>query len=696
MRKHSVHSWRAPSLIFSLVLAASIFATQTVAVVLPYEPPPPDVLAAEGVTPLNSSTLDASTNFAAPVSGATIDRTGWQITVDSEQAGNSRYNVMDGNSKTFWHTEWSPAKAPLPHTMTIDMKMTHDVDGLTYLPRQDGSSNGNIGQHQIFTSTNGVNYELVAFGTWYDDSTTKVASWETLPARYVRIHVITEAGNRGPWTSAAEINVYRANTYTPPPNGLGKWGPTINFPIVPVAASLEHHTWSVLTWSSYNYATFTGPSGGQTWTATYNPFSQVVSDRLVTNTQHDMFCPGLSLDFNGRSVVTGGNNAAKTSIYDPNNNVWIAGPNMKISRGYQASATMSDGRIFTIGGSWSGGQGGKNGEVYNPATNSWSLLPGCTVAQMLTNDAQGVYRADNHGWLFGWKDGCIFQAGPSSAMNWYCTAGGGSHVGAGKRGTDPNSMCGNAVMYDAVNGKILTLGGSPNYQGSTATSNAHIITINIADQMPTVETFSGMYFRRIFANAVVLPNGFVFITGGQTVGNPFSDANAILTPEMWNPTTRAFTKMLPNSIPRTYHSWALLMLDGTVMSGGGGLCGTCSTNHFDAQIYTPQYLLNANGSPATRPAITSMSTNTVALGGSITVGLNSPIASMAMVRYGSATHTVDTDQRRIALTYSSLGGNKYSFKVPSNPGVALPGYWMLFAMNSAGVPCVAQTIQVVP
>jgi galactose oxidase len=238
------------------------------------------------------------------------------------------------------------------------------------------------------------------------------------------------------------------------------------------------------------------------------------------------------------------------------------------------------------------------------------------------------------------------------------------------------------------------VGGSINYQGSQATSNAHIITIDIADQKPTVESFSGMWYERIFHNSVVLPNGEVFITGGQGFGNPFSDAEAALTPEMWNPNTRAFKKMAPNSIPRTYHSWALLMLDGTVMSGGGGLCGTCSTNHFDAQVYTPPYLLNGDNTPANRPVVNYMSGWTVGLGGSLTIGLNQGVSSLAMIRYGSATHTVDTDQRRIALTFKNDGGNRYTFTVPTNPGVVLPGYWMVFAMNSAGVPAIAQTIQV--
>lgn len=48
-------------------------------------------------------------------------------------------------------------------------------------------------------------------------------------------------------------------------------------------------------------------------------------------------------------------------------------------------------------------------------------------------------------------------------MNWYGTAGTGSQTAAGSRASDTDSMCGNAIMYDAVAGKILTIGGAPNY-----------------------------------------------------------------------------------------------------------------------------------------------------------------------------------------------------------------------------------------
>jgi len=367
---------------------------------------------------------------------------------------------------------------------------------------------------------------------------------------------------------------------------------------------------------------------------------------------------------------------------------------MKIPRGYQASATLSDGRMFTIGGSWSGGLGGKNGEVYNVSSNTWSLLPGCPVAPMLTNDAGGIFRQDNHGWLFGWKSGYVFQAGPSKAMNWYGTTGSGTQSSAGSRGSDTDSINGNAVLYDSVNGKILTFGGATSYQDANATSNVHLITIGTPGTTPTVTTLPSMHYQRAFANAVILPNGKIFITGGQTYAVPFTDTTAIMTPELFDPTTQTFTVLPAHTVPRTYHSIGLLMLDGRVFTGGGGLCGNCATNHEDGQIYSPAYLFNANGALATRPVITSVSVTVLPAGGTIQVVTDTAIANFTIIRYGSATHTVDTDQRRIPLTPISSSGTTYSLTIPSDSGVALPGYWMLFALNAAGVPSIATTIKI--
>ena len=58
----------------------------------------------------------------------------------------------------------------------------------------------------------------------------------------------------------------------------------------------------------------------------------------------------------------------------------------------------------------------------------------------------------------------------------------------------------------------------------------------------------------------------------------------------------------------------------------------------------------------------------------------------------SVTHTVNTDQRRIPLIPLSAGTNKYTVTVPNEPGIAIPGYWMVFGMNGAGVPSIAKTV----
>ena len=622
-----------------------------------------------------------------------IDRTGWTVTADSFQPGNEPANILDGSTTSIWHTEWTPTNVPLPHNITIDMQNTYNVNALTYLPRQDGISNGNIGQHIVELSLDGKSWDApVAIGSYLDDATVKKSTFVAQPARYVRLRALSEAGGRGPWTSAAEINVYASTSYTAPPTNLGQWGPTIDFPIVPAAAAIEHGTGKLLMWSSYSPTTFGGSPGGVTDTATYDPATSVVSQRVVTNTAHDMFCPGLSIDGTGRVFVTGGNDAGKTSIYNPNTDAWVAGATMTLSRGYQSSVTLSDGRTFTIGGSWSGGQGGKNGEIYDPTSNTWSLLSGCPVAPMLTADTQGVYRQDNHAWLFGWKSGSIFQAGPSTAMNWYGTSGSGTQTAAGSRGTDPDSMCGNSIMYDAVNGKILTVGGSPNYQNSYSTTNAHVITIGDPGTTPSVVTVSSMAYARAFGNSIVLPDGKVFVTGGQSYAVPFSDDTATLYPEMWDPATSSFTTLNPMAIPRVYHSWALLMPDATVLNGGGGLCGTgCGANHFDAEVYSPAYLFTASGARAARPTFNSVSPTSVAVGGTISITMNSVVSSFSLIRYGSTTHTVNTDQRRIPLT-PTASGLTYTVTVPSDPGIAIPGYWMLFALNSDGVPSVAETV----
>lgn len=83
----------------------------------------------------------------AEVVAAAIVPDGWTVTCDSSQAGNDCSNAIDGSTDTFWLTD---STASLPQSIVIDMQTSRTVGRITIEPRQDGTPNGNIGQHQVF------------------------------------------------------------------------------------------------------------------------------------------------------------------------------------------------------------------------------------------------------------------------------------------------------------------------------------------------------------------------------------------------------------------------------------------------------------------------------------------------------------------------------------------------------------------
>jgi len=336
----------------------------------------------------------------------------------------------------------------------------------------------------------------------------------------------------------------------------------------------------------------------------------------------------------------------------------------------------------------------QHGELWSE-DKGWEKLDKMTLEEpssFLTNDVDGVYRSDNHMWLFTAPNGKIFHAGPSERMHWIDPTDQGRVTDSKYRSAD--AMNGNAVMFDI--GKILTLGGALNYRSGSAHKSAYVIDLNGGEGDETVTRVSDMKFARSLQNAVALPSGEVVVIGGQSKVKLFSDDFAVYTAEIWNPSTGSFTALNNMKVPRTYHSVSILMQDGRVWVGGGGLCGDrCPTaNHFDAEIFTPPYLTNTNGSLKTRPVIESANSN-AGPGDTITVKMNTAGAhTFALMRASAVTHSVNTDQRRIPLVVKNQSNQSFTMTLPSSYNVLLPGMYFLFAMNSAGVPSVATTIYV--
>ena len=489
------------------------------------------------------------------------------------------------------------------------------------------------------------------------------------------------------------------------------WSGVIPMPITPVGiANLPNN--KLMMWSADSPVSFTGDTGygaNQTYTAIFDATTNTPSASTIVNTGANMFCPGTATLPNGNLLINGGSSSPKTQIYNWQTNTWAASGNMSIPRGYEADTTLPDGRVLTLGGSWSGGSNSKSApnrtaEIWN-TNGTWKVMSGIPETNVIGPDPQDintVYRGDNHLWLFAASGGMVFHAGPSAQMNWINTNGSGSITSAGNRANDPYSINGNAVMFDV--GKILKIGGAPSYQQNTgttyATNSAYLIDISGGASKPVKTTqLAAMSYRRAFANAVVLPNGSVVVVGGQTIPQPFTDSYAVMVPELWDPVKQIFQPLKPMQTPRTYHSTALLLQDGRVFVGGGGLCGAgCPQNHLNAEILTPPYLLNADGTPAVRPQITS-APGSAKLGSMIQVNTQTPVTSFALMRLSATTHTVNNDQRRIPLVpikSQTAGGSNvtYSLSIPSDSGVVLPGYYMLFALNAQGVPSVSIIIAI--
>ncbi|HXS80946.1 MAG TPA: putative Ig domain-containing protein, partial [Gammaproteobacteria bacterium] len=137
-------------------------------------------------------------------------------------------------------------------------------------------------------------------------------------------------------------------------------------------------------------------------------------------------------------------------------------------------------------------------------------------------------------------------------------------------------------------------------------------------------------------------------------------------------------------------SGALLLPDATVLVSGGGAPGPqVNTN---AEIYFPPYLFDSSGSFAVRPRITSWP-STAEAGDTLTLNVEGDVAHLVLLKTGSTTHSVNMDQRYVELPMTK-SGTTVSAQVPARSTDAPPGFYMIFAVDSAGVPSTAKMLRI--
>ena len=301
-------------------------------------------------------------------------------------------------------------------------------------------------------------------------------------------------------------------------------------------------------------------------------------------------------------------------------------------------------------------------QVYQFSTNSWRSL---TTAQLVLPLYPSLFVAPN---------GKVFQAGPNRQSRYISTSGTGawSNVALTKFGAFRDY--GPGIMYDV--GKVIEIGGS-----DPPTATAETIDFNAATP---AWTFTGsMHFARRQHNGVILPDGKIFVVGGSSAAGLTLPLHRWLQPKCGIPQPGQFTVMASIAVYRGYHSTALLLPDGRVLSAGGNVGGP------NAQIYSPPYLFNG-----TRPSISSAPAS-VGYGQTVFIGTPNAtgITKVSWIHVGSTTHTFDMAQRYMKLSFTQAA-NGLNVTMPANANIAPPGYYMLFVLNGSGVPSVAKIIQI--
>ena len=259
----------------------------------------------------------------------------------------------------------------------------------------------------------------------------------------------------------------------------------------------------------------------------------------------------------------------------------------------------------------------------NPLPQVWQAGQGglrdLTTALLKLNPYPRIYVA---------PDGRVVQVGDEQVTRFLDTSG------TGKWTTGPSRkfgvrLAGTSAMY--ADGKVLTVGGGK--YNVVPTKTAEVLDLDAP--APAWRYTAPMAYARKHANATVLPDGKVLVTGGSGSAAFNDGAGAVLAAEMWDPATGAWTTMASMRVKRVYHSTAILLPDGRVLSAGGTAGTNGVVNNRDAEIYSPPYLFNGP-----RPTITSAPAS---VGYGQTFAVQTPdaagIAKVTLVRLSSVTHS---------------------------------------------------------
>ena len=381
-----------------------------------------------------------------------------------------------------------------------------------------------------------------------------------------------------------------------------------------------------------------------------------------------------------------GTNAAY--LFNPYKERYEFVPPMPHKRWYPTVATLANGNLLAVSGLNGVGQVSPGEtDLFNVKTLKWSAGP---FRYFPTYPA-----------LFLTESGKLFFSGSSTG---YGPANKGRQPGLwdvqqdtfqpveGLPEPQDAETSGSVLLPPAQAQKVMILGGGGVGESKLVTSRTAIA--DLAAPHPTYTRGPNLAQPTRYPESVILPDDTVFVTGGSSQYRGSHDSDNHIA-RIYHPQTDTFTKAASPEVGRDYHSEAVLLPDGRVVTlGSNPLFGNAEDSKpgfFEQriEIYSPPYLFHGP-----RPQITG-GPKQVALGGSASFTTSDPtdIVKVRLMHPSAATHVTDLQQRSIALTYTRTA-NGIHVTIPPQQALVPLGWYMLFVDNARGVPSVARWVQI--
>jgi hypothetical protein len=464
-----------------------------------------------------------------------------------------------------------------------------------------------------------------------------------------------------------------SNAVTPGPQPQGQWSSLINWPLVAVHSTLMANG-KVLVWDAWQQPAPTQEFDPSTLTFT-NPI----------NSPDGIFCSAMAQMPDGRILVVGGYGELSTgnlgivdtNIYDPGTSSWTRVADMHHPRWYPGFTELADGRYVVISGkSTDFGTWADTPEVYDPSSNTWTLLSNVSTSQIHELEYPNTYLLPS---------GNVFVLGPQEDKSFELDVNNQTWTQVGGASGVVN---GASVMYRP--GKVLYAGGASSL-GQPSNAQANAAVIDLTAPSPAWQSIAPMAHPRAFNTLQMLADGTVLGVGGEPVTGQQNGqgevSGGVLPAEIWDPNTQQWTTAASMAATRGYHASTLLLPDGRVLVAGSGHAAPGEPGQYSGQFYSPPYLFKG-----ARPTITS-APSSATYSSNITVSTPdaASIRSVNLVDLGTSTHQMDFSQHFVPLGFTA-GSGALTVQTPASGAWAPPGNYMVFIVNSNGVPSIASII----